>query len=153
MVALVALVVLFAGALAFGEVIAKPADEVASPSHSRLRFVEDVFPPRRLTVAEINRGGPTCLQGDTLVVAVGGGCTFIIPNGVHVVVFRRVPGSPAMTVTLTQTSDLTQNIDTGQPGPDPRNPLEVRVATVHDGTTVTLFGCQGPASCRLVVAG
>jgi hypothetical protein len=151
--ALVALVVVFVGVIAVGEVIAAPSSAVSSPSHSLLRLVEDVFPPRHLTVPQIERGGPTCLEGDTLVVPVGGGCTFIIPNGVHVVVFRRVPGSPAMTVTFTQTSDLTQNIDTGQPGPDPHNPLQVRVATVHDGTTVTLYGCRGPGSCRLVVAG
>jgi hypothetical protein len=152
--ALVALVVVFVAVVALGEVIAAPANAVSSPSHSLLRLVEDVFPPRRLTVAEIARGGPTCLDGNTLVVpSAGGGCTFIIPNGVHVAEFRRVPGSPAMMVTFSQTGDLTQNIDTGAPGPDPHHPLQLRVATVHDGTTVTLYGCRGPGSCRLVVAG
>jgi hypothetical protein len=151
--ALIALVVVFVAVVAVGEVIAPPASAVSSPSKSLLRLVEDVFPPRRLTVAQIERGGPTCLEGSTLVVPVGGGCTFIIPNGVHVVEFRRVPGSPAMTVTFTQTGDLTQNIDTGQPGPDPGHPLQLRVATVHNGDTVTLYGCRGPGSCRLVVAG
>jgi len=151
--ALIALVVVFVAVLAVGEVIAPPARAVSSPSHSLLRLVEDVFPPRHLTVPQIERGGPTCLEGATLVVAVGGGCTFIIPNGVHVVEFRRVPGSPGMTVTFTQTSDLTQNIDTGRPGPDPRDPLLLRVAVVHNGTTVTLYGCRGPGSCRLVVSG
>lgn len=150
---MLALVVVFVGAVVAGQVVAPPREAAAAPGHSRLRLVEDVFPPRQLTVAEIKRGGPTCLVEDALVVPVGGGCTFIIPDGVHVAVFRRVPGSPAMTVTVAQTSDLTQNLDTGQPGPDPRNPLQLRVAAVHDGTTVTLFGCRGPGSCRLVVVG
>jgi len=152
-VALVALVALFLLALVIGDVIAPPANTVGSPSNSLLRLVEDVFPPRRLTVDEIARGGPTCLQGHTLVLGPGGGCTFIVPNGVHVLIFRRVPGSPGMMVTLTLTNDLTQTVDTGRPGPNPRDPLELRFATVHNGTTVTLFSCQGPGSCRLQVAG
>jgi hypothetical protein len=150
---MVVLVALFVAAVALGQLVVRPADAVGSPSQSRLRLVEDVFPPRHLTVRDINRGGPTCLQGHTLVVPEGGGCTFIVPNGVHVVVFRRVPGSAAMMVTLTETGELTQTVDTGQPGPDPRDPLRLRLATAHDPTTVTLFSCRGPGSCRLEVSG
>jgi hypothetical protein len=149
---LVVLVVLFVAVVGIGEVVLRPANAVGSPAHSRLRAVEDVFPPRHLTVGDIRRGGPTCLQGATLVVAAGNGCTFIVPNGVHVLVFRRVLGSPSMMMTLTQTVDLTQTIDTGQPGPDPNDPMRLRLAVVHNGTTVTLFSCQGPGSCRLEVS-
>jgi len=151
-VALLVMVVLFVLALLVGQVIAPPANAVGSPAHSLFRLVEDVFPPRELTVREIERGGPTCLQGANLVLSPGGGCTFIVPKGVHVVVFRRVPTSPGMMVTFSQTDDLTQTVDTSQAGPDPRHPLELRFATVHDGTTVTLFGCQGPGDCRLTVS-
>lgn len=91
--ALVALVALFVLAVVLGLVVVKPGDAVGSPLSSRLGLVEDVFPPRHLTVADIRRGGPTCLVGATLVVPAGGGCSFIVPDGVHVVVFRRVPGA------------------------------------------------------------
>jgi hypothetical protein len=152
--ALLALVLLFTAAVVVGEVIVKPTDRLGSPSQSRLRVVEDVFPPRQLTTGDIRRGGRTCLQGGTLVVNPGGGgCTFIVPDGVHLVVFRRVPTSSSMTVTLSQTGDLTQTVDTGRPGPDPRDPLQLRFAVVENGTTVTLSSCQGPAGCRLEVAG
>jgi hypothetical protein len=152
--ALVALVLLFVGALVVGQFVVQPADVVGSAAQSRLRLVEDVFSPRQLTAAEIRRGGPTCLDGNTLVVAPGGGgCTFIVPHGVHVVVFRRVPTSGAMTITLEQTVDMTQTVDTGNAGPDPTDPLRLRFATVHDGTTVTLSGCRGPSSCRLELTG
>ncbi len=149
---LLVLVVLFIGVVAVG-LIAPPSGGAASASDSRFRFVEKVFPPRQLTVKAIRRGGPTCLQGATLVVRRGSGCSFIVPRGVHVVVFRRVPDSPGMNVTLSRTSDLTQNLNTGRPGPDPRHPFTLRFATVHDGATVTLSGCAGPASCRLDVVG
>lgn len=153
---LLVLVVLFVVVILVGVglgVIAPTLGASASASDSRLRLVENVFPPRQLTVKAIRRGAPTCLQGATLVVRRGGGCSFIMPKGVRVAVFRRVPGSPGMNVTLTKTSDLTQNLNTARPGPDPRHPLTLRFATVHDGTTVTLSGCQGPASCRLDVVG
>jgi hypothetical protein len=143
------LVALFAAALVVGAFVIRPAGNVASPSHSRLHIVEDLFPPRRLRAADIHRGGPSCLHGNTLVVPAGGGCTFILPKGVHVAVFRRVPGSPGMIVTLNQTGDLTQNIDTAMPGPDPSDPLRIRLAAVQNGDTVTLSACQGPAACRL----
>jgi hypothetical protein len=149
--ALLALLALFVVALAVG-LTTHPTDRVESPAHSRMRLVEDVFPPRHLTAADIRRGGPTCLEGDSLVIGPGGGCTFIVPKGVHVVDFRRVPGSPAMTVTLDRTGDFTQDIDTGQPGPDPDDPLGLRLATVHNGVTVTLSGCLGPSRCRLDLA-
>ena len=132
-------------------VLAPPANAVGSPGRSLVRLVEDVFPPRRLTITEINRGGPTCVQGDTLVLAPGGGCTFIMPRDVHLALFRRVAGSPGMTITFSRSGDLTQTFDTGQPGPDRADPRALRVALVHGGTTVTLYGCQGPGSCRLAV--
>ncbi len=153
MVTLLVLLGLFVGALVVAELIVRPADMVGSPSRSGLRLVEDVFPPRHLTARDINRGGRTCLVGKSLVVAAGGGCTFIVPDGVHVVVFRRVPTSAAMTVTLSQTVDLTQNVDTGQPGLDPSDPLRLRFAVVHNGTTVTFSNCRGPGVCRLDLAG
>lgn len=131
--------------------VAPPADAVGSPTRSLVRLVEDVFPPRRLTIREIDRGGPTCVQGDMLVLAPGGGCTFIVPNNVHVVLLRRVAGSPGMMITFSRTGDLTQTFDTGKPGPDPSDPLALRVAIFHDGTTVTLYSCQGPSACRLTV--
>ncbi len=153
-VALFVLVALFAAAVAVGQVVIRPTDVAGSPSQSRLRAIEEVLPPRHLTVREIGRGGRTCLQGNTLVVAEGGGgCTFIVPNRVHVVIFRRVPGSAPMMVTLDQTGELTQTVDTGQAGPDPSDPLRLRFATPHDGTTVTLFSCRGPGDCRLEVSG
>jgi hypothetical protein len=152
--AVLVLVVLFVGAVALGQEIIRPADSVGAPSRSRMRLVEDVFPPRQLTAQDIRRGGRTCLEGNTLVVASGGGgCSFILPLGVHVVVLLGLPGSSAMTITLTQTGDLTQTVDTGRPGPDPGDPLRWRFATVRDGTTVTLSGCRGPSSCRLALAG
>ncbi len=90
---MLALVVLFVGAVVLGQVIVRPTDAVGSPSQSRLRLVEDVFPPRQLTAQDIQRGGRTCLEGTTLVVAPGGGgCSFILPRAVHVVVFRGTPG-------------------------------------------------------------
>jgi hypothetical protein len=150
--ALIVLVILFVGILAVG-LVAPPSGAFGSPAGSALRAVENVFPARDLTVKEIRRGGQTCLQGVTLVVRQGGGCSFIVPRGVHVVVFRRVAGSPGMFVTLSQTGDLTQNVDTGRPGPDPRDPLKLRFAVVGNATTVTLSACRGPGSCRLDVAG
>ncbi|MDQ1416101.1 MAG: hypothetical protein QOF81_1714 [Acidimicrobiaceae bacterium] len=148
------LVLLFGGAVVLGQVVVRPADAVGTPSHSRLRLVESAFPPRQLTAEDIRRGGRTCLEGNILVVAPGGGgCTFILPHGVHVVVFDALPGSSAMTITLTQTGDLTQTVDTGRPGPDPSDPLRWRFATVREGTTVTFSGCRGPASCRLALTG
>lgn len=150
--AVAALLGLFLVAVLLAVVVVRPTDSVGSPSQSRFRVVEEVFPPRRLTVAEINRGGPTCLDGSTLVVPPGGGCSFIAPKGVHVLVFRRVPGSPGMMISLVQAGDLSQIVDTARPGPDPGDPLTLRFATVHDLTTVTLYGCRGPAACRLVVA-
>jgi hypothetical protein len=150
--AIAAFVAIFVVAVLLAVLVVRPTNAVGSPSQSRLRVIEEVFPPRRLTVAEINRGGPSCLDGATLVVPVSGGCTFIAPKGVHVLVFRRVQGSPAMTITLNQTGDLTQSVDTALPGPDPADPLRLRFATVHDQTTVTLYGCRGPSACRLVVS-
>jgi hypothetical protein len=151
---MLALVVLFVGAVVLGQMAVGPTDAVGAPSHSRLRLVEDVFPPRQLTAQDIQRGGRTCLEGNTLVVASGGGgCSFILPRAVHVVVFRGLAGSSALTITLSQTGDLTQTVDTGRPGPDPRDPLRWRFATVRDGTTVTLSGCRGPTSCRLALGG
>ena len=149
--AVAVLVGLFVLAVLAAVLIVRPTDAVSIPSQSRLRVVEEIFPPRHVTVAEINRGGPTCLTGSTLVVAPGGGCSFILPKGVHVAIFRRVPGSPGMTITLNQAGDLTQSVDTARAGPDPSDPLQLRFATVHDQATVTLYGCQGPGSCRLVV--
>ena len=151
LVTVAVLVGLFAAVLVVGAAL-HPGDGVGSPARSRLGLVEDVFPPRRLTTRDIRRGGQTCLVGTTLVVPSGGGCTFIVPNGVHVVEFRRVPGSPGMNLTLSQTVDLTQSIDTSQPGPDPSAPLRLRFAAVHSGTTVTLSNCRGPGACRLAVA-
>jgi hypothetical protein len=150
---LLVLAILFVAVVAVGEAVARPTDALGSPTHSRLRAVEDVFPPRHLTTRDIRRGGPTCLEGNALVVAPGGGCTFIVPNGVHVLEFRRVGGSPGMTLTVEQTVDLTQVADTGVAGPDPSDPRALRFATVHNGTTVTLSTCQGPGPCRLEVAG
>ena len=149
-VVIIVLAVLFALLLALG-FLTSPSGSLASPADSRWHVVEDLFPPRQLTVKEINRGGPTCLEGRTLVLRPGSGCTFIVPKGVRLAVFRRVPGSAGMFITLTYTGDLTQNVDTGGPGPDPRAPLMLRFA-VHEGTTVTLSVCQGPGSCRLEVA-
>lgn len=149
--AAVALAVLCAIVVAVAA-LAGPGEGVGSPAHSRVRFVEDVIPPRKLRPADIRRGGPTCLSGHQLVVPPGGGCTFIVPDRVHVVEFRRVPDSPGMDLTLTQTDDLTQSVDTSQPGPDPAAPLRLRFAAVHGGTTVTLSGCRGPSACRLDVA-
>lgn len=144
-----ALVGLVVAVLVLASAVVQPADDMGSPATSRLELVEDVLPPRHLTSADVRRGGPTCLHANTLVVKPGGGCTFIVPNGVHVVVFRRVPGSAGMTVTLSQTVDLTQVVDTGQPGADARDPDRLRFAAVHDGTTVTFSGCRGPGTCRL----
>lgn len=149
-VVIIVLVVLFVVLLALG-FLAQPSGSLGSPADSRWHLVEDVFPPRRLTIKEINRGGPTCLEGRTLVLEPGSGCTFIVPRGVRLAVFRRVPGSGGMFITLTRTGDLTQNVDTDLPGPDPRAPLTLRFS-VHEGTTVTLSACQGPGSCRLEVA-
>jgi hypothetical protein len=151
--AVLGLVLLFVAVIVAGALVIAPHDGVGSTSRSRLRLVEDLFPPRQLTTEDIRRGGRSCLQGSTLVVKPGGGCTFIVPDGIHVVRFRRITTSAAMTLTLSQTVDLTQTIDTGRPGPDPHDPLQLRLAAVHDGTTVTLSGCRGPASCRLLVPG
>ena len=148
-VAVGALVGVFLAALLVALLLVRPANAVGSPSGSRLRLVEDLFPPRPLRAADIRRGGPTCLDGTTLVVAPGGGCTFIVPAVIHVVVFRRVPGSAGMTITLSQTGALTQIADTSQPGPDARDPLRLRFAVLRADTTVTLFSCRGPGSCRL----
>jgi len=150
-VVVIVLVVLFGVLLAVG-LLAQPSGSLGSPADSRWHVVEDVFPPRQLTVQQINRGGPTCLDGRTLVLPPGGGCTFIVPKGVRLAVFRRVPTSAGMFITLTRTGDLTQNVDTRVPGPDPHAPLTLRFS-VREGTTVTLSGCQGPGSCRLQVAG
>jgi len=144
-----ALLVAVFNAVMAASTIMHPTDGVGSPSESHLSLIEDVFAPRTLTAADIRRGGPTCLQGSRLVVARGAGCTFIVPNGIHVVVFRRVALSPGMNVTLSQTVDLTQSVDSAQAGPDPRDPLRLRFAAVHDGTTVTVSGCQGPGACQL----
>jgi hypothetical protein len=143
------LIAAFIAVVVSGPLVVRPADRVGSPAESHLSLVEDVFAPRTLTAADIGRGGPTCLEGSRLVVARGAGCTFIVPNGVHVVVFRRVAGSPGMNITLSQTVDLTQSFDSAQPGTDPRDPLRLRFAAIHDGTTVTLSGCQGPGACKL----
>ena len=148
-VVIIVLVVLFAALLAVG-LLGQPSGSLGSPADSRWHLVEDVFPPRQLTIKEINRGGPTCLEGRTLVVRPGSGCTFIVPKGVRLAVFHRVLASAGMFVTLTRTADLTQNVDTSLPGPDPRAPLTLRFA-VHEGTTVTLSACRGPGSCRLEV--
>jgi hypothetical protein len=146
------LVAVFVAVVVSGSTVVHPNDRVGSPSQSHLSLIEDVFAPRTLTAADIRRGGPTCLQGGRLVVARGAGCTFIVPNGVHVVVFRRVAGSPGMNITLSQTVDLTQSVDSARAGPDPRDPLRLRFDAVHDGTTVTLSGCQGPGACKLDVS-
>lgn len=148
--ALAVLVGLFA-LLLLVALVAPPADAVGSPARSLVRFVEDVFPPRRLTIHEIDRGGPTCVQGNMLVLMPGGGCTFIVPNNVHVALFRRVAGSPGMMMTFNRTGDLTQTFDTGKAGPDRSDPLALRVAIFHNGTTVTLYSCRGPGACRLTV--
>jgi hypothetical protein len=150
LVTVAAVLGLFVAALVVG-VLIHPADAVGSPSQSRLHLVEDVFPPRRLTPSDIRRGGRTCLVGSSLVVSPGGGCTFIVPAGVHVIEFRRVPDSAGMNVTLSQTVDFTQSVDTAQPGPDQKDPLRLRFAAIHNGTTVTLSGCRGPGACRLDV--
>jgi hypothetical protein len=142
-----ALVGLAVAVVVLAAAVVQPADDVASPATSRLELVEDLMPPRHLTAADIRRGGPTCLHGTTLVVPPGGGCTFIVPNGVHVVEFRRVPGSSGMTINLTQTAD------TAPRGPDDRDPDRLRFAAVHDGTTVTFSGCRGPGTCRLLLSG
>lgn len=146
------LVTVFIAVVVSGSTVLYPHDAVGSPPESHLGLVEDVFAPRTLTAADIRRGGPTCLQGGRLVVALGAGCTFIVPNGVHVVVFRRVADSPGMNITLSQTVDLTQSVDSGQAGPDPRDPFRLRFAAVHDGTTVTFSGCQGPGACKLDIS-
>jgi len=75
-----------------------------------------------------------------------------VPSDVHVAMFRRVAGSPGMMITFSRSGDLTQTFDTGQPGPDRSDPLALRVAIPHSGTTVTLYSCRGPGACRLTVA-
>lgn len=147
-----ALVGLVVAALVMAAIVVQPADRLGAPATSRLGLVEDLFPPRHLSAADVRRGGPTCLEAGTLVLTAGGGCTFIVPDGVHLAVFRRVPASAAMTITVSQTVDLTQTVDTGRPGPDPGDPDLLRFATVHDGTTVTLSGCRGPGKCRLEIS-
>ncbi|MDP9074901.1 MAG: hypothetical protein M3N98_12165, partial [Actinomycetota bacterium] len=140
--------------LSVGLSIQNRTDSFHSPSGSWLRYVEDVVPARSLSVADMARTGSTCLSGKSLVLSPGGsGCEIIVPPGVRRISLVRVTASPSMTLTASRTSEVTQTIDTAKPGPDRHHPNDLRLAVPYDGTTLTLFNCQGPGPCRVDVGG
>jgi hypothetical protein len=145
--ALAALVLLFAVALGFAG--RTNLDGVGSPSGSRLRIIEDIFPPRTLSATDVRRAGAPCLAAASLTIPSGGQCSFMLPSAVRRVILRKVPSSPPMTVTVSQTGGVTETLDTAKPGSDPKRPNVLSLAVPDKGSILSLSNCAGPGECRI----
>lgn len=146
---LAAVALLFGVAFALSATAGRAPSGFGEPVSSHLRLVESVLRPSTLSPADLRRGRSTCLEGTSLVLNPGSGCKVIIPDGVQRVALRRVAGAGPMLITMSAGGGVTQVLSTGDPSPDLLEPDRLRLAVPHNGTTMTLSDCTGPARCRV----